>query len=154
MPNIEWRAIKNYEDLYMVSNTGLVKRIRFINGKHNFAQERLLKPIINKDGYAFVRLCKNGKVSNKRIHKLVVNTFLGESNLQVDHIDGNKLNNNLNNLEYVTPKENTNRAWEKGLAKYTDERKQKLSKIAKEKWNNNTFRKWRAKKFENMEYKL
>ena len=154
MQNIEWRAIKNYEDLYMVSNTGLVKRTRFINGKHNFAQERLLKPIINKDGYAFVRLCKNGKVSNKRIHKLVLNAFLGESNLQVDHIDGNKLNNNLNNLEYVTPKENTNRAWEKGLAKYTDERKQKLSKIAKEKWNNNTFRKWRAKQFESMEYKL
>lgn len=48
MQNIEWKQIKDYEDLYMVSNTGLVKRIRFINGKHNFAQERLLKPIINK----------------------------------------------------------------------------------------------------------
>lgn len=144
MQNIEWKPIKDYENLYMVSNTGLVKRTRFINGKHNFAQERLLKPIINKDGYAFVRLCKNGKVSNKRIHKLVANAFLGESNLQVDHLDGNKCNNNLSNLEYVTPKENTNRAWGKGLAKYTDERKQKLSKIAKERWDTNSFRKWRG----------
>ena len=110
MQNIEWKPIKDYENLYMVSNTGLVKRTRFINGKHNFAQERLLKPIINKDGYVFVRLCKNGKVSNKRIHKLVANAFLGESNLQIDHLDGNKCNNNLSNLEYVTPKENTNRA--------------------------------------------
>lgn len=67
--------------------------------------------------------------------------FLGESNLQVDHIDGNKQNNNLNNLEYVTPKENTIRAWNKGLAKYTDERKEKLRKLAKERWNTNSFRK-------------
>lgn len=154
MQNIEWKPIKDYENLYMVSNTGLVKRTRFINGKHNFAQERLLKPIINKDGYAFVRLCKNGKVSNKRIHKLVANAFLGESNLQVDHLDGNKQNNNLSNLEYVTPKENTNRAWNKGIAKYTKERKEKLSKIAKEKWDTNSFRKWRAKKFESIEYKI
>lgn len=41
-----------------------------------------------------------------KVHKLVANAFLGKSNLQVDHIDGNKLNNKLNNLEYVTPKEN------------------------------------------------
>ena len=144
MLNIEWKPIKDYENLYMISNTGLVKRIRFINGKHNFEQERLLKPIINKDGYMFVRLCKCGKVTNKRIHKLVADAFLGKSNLQVDHIDGNKQNNNLFNLEYVTPKENTNRAWKKGLAKYTNERKAKLSKIAKEKWNTNSFRKWRG----------
>lgn len=155
MQNIKWKPIKDYEDLYMVSNTGLVKRTRFINGKHNFTQERLLKPIINKDGYAFVRLCKNGKVSNKRIHKLVANAFLGESNLQVDHLDGNKCNNNLSNLEYVTPKENTNRAWKNGQAKYTKKRKEKLSKIAKEKWETNSFRKWRGiKNIESMECKV
>lgn len=152
MQNIEWEPIKDYEDLYMISNTGLVKRIKFINGKHNFAQERLLKPILNKDGYMFVRLCKDGKTKNKRIHKLVVSAFLGESDLQVDHIDGNKQNNRLDNLEYVTPKENTNRAWNKGIAKYTDERKEKLRKIALEKWKTNSFRKWRNKK--NIKYEV
>lgn len=146
MLNTEWKPIKDYEDLYMVSNTGLVKRTKFINGKHNFEQERLLKPILNKDGYMFVRLCKDGKAKNKRIHKLVANAFLGESNLQIDHIDGNKQNNRLDNLEYVTPKENTNRAWKKGIAKYTGERKEKLRKIALEKWKTNSFRKWRSKK--------
>lgn len=152
MQNIEWEPIKDYEDLYMISNTGLVKRIKFINGKHNFAQERLLKPILNKDGYMFVRLCKDGKTKNKRIHKLVVSAFLGESDLQVDHIDGNKQNNRLDNLEYVTPKENINRAWNKGIAKYTDERKEKLRKIALEKWKTNSFRKWRNKK--NIKYEV
>lgn len=153
MLNIEWKPIKDYEDLYIVSNTGLVKRIKFINGKHNFEQQRLLKPVLNKDGYMFVRLCKDGKTKNKRIHKLVANAFLGESDLQVDHIDGNKQNNRLDNLEYVTPKENTNRAWNKGIAKYTNERKEKLRKIALEKWKTNSFRKWRNKK-ESMSYKV
>ena len=152
--NIEWKPIKDYEYLYLVSNYGEVKRIRFINGKHNFEKERILKPILNKDGYMFVRLCKDGKTKNKRIHKLVANAFLGESNLQVDHIDGNKQNNKLGNLEYVTAKENTNRAWKLGIAKYNDKRKEKLRKIALDKWNKGTFRKWRNKKFESMSYKV
>ena len=155
MQNIEWKPIKNYEELYMVSNNGLVKRIRFINGKHNFEKERILKPIINRDGYMFVRLCKNGKCKNMRIHKLVANAFLGECNLQVDHIDGNKLNNRLDNLEYVTPKENTQRAWKKGIAKYTEERKNKLKAIAVEKWKKGTFRTWRNKQqFKSIEYEV
>ena len=155
MQNIEWKPIKNYEELYMISNNGLVKRIRFINGKHNFEKERILKPIINKDGYMFVRLCKNGKCKNMRIHKLVASAFLGESDLQVDHIDGDKLNNRLDNLEYVTPKENTQRAWKKGIAKYTEERKNKLKAIAVEKWKKGTFRTWRNKQqFKSIEYKV
>ena len=140
MQNIEWKPIKDYEELYMVSSTGLVKRIRFINGKHNFEKERLLKPIINKDGYMFVRLCKNGKSKNMRIHRLVANAFLGESKLQVDHIDGDKQNNNLDNLEYVTPKENTQRAWEKGIAKNTEHQRQISKKIMTERWKNNSHR--------------
>lgn len=100
-----------------------------------------------------VNLSKNGKGNTKRVHRLVANAFLGESNLQIDHIDGNKQNNRLDNLEYVTPKENTNRAWKKGIAKYTDERKEKLRKIALEKWKTNSFRKWRSKK-ESMSYKI
>lgn len=157
MLNIEWRTIKGYEGLYEVSNDGRVRRLRFINGSHNFEKVKECKQTLNTWGYMTVNLCKNGKANTKRVHKLVANAFLGESNLQVDHLDGNKCNNNLSNLEYVTPKENTNRAWKKGQAKYTKERKEKLSKIAKEKWNNNTFRKWRGiktKQFESMEYKI
>lgn len=141
-----WKPIKDYEGIYEVSNLGNVRKLRFINGKHNFEKIKICKQTLNAWGYMTVSLSKNGKSNTKRVHKLVANAFLGESNLQVDHIDGNKTNNRLDNLEYVTPKENTNRAWQKGIAKYTEERKQKLRDIANEKWKNNTFRKWRNKK--------
>ena len=71
-----------------------------------------------------------------KVHKLVANAFLGKSNLQVDHIDGNKLNNKLNNLEYVTPKENIRRAWEKGLAKNTENQRKIVRRTMLKKWAN------------------
>lgn len=155
MLNIEWKTIKGYEGLYEVSNDGRVRRLRFINGSHNFEKIKECRQTLNTYGYMTVNLSKNGKSNTKRVHKLVANAFLGESDLQVDHIDGNKLNNNLSNLEYVTPKENTNRAWKNGQAKYTKERKEKLSKISKEKWKTNSFRKWRGiKNIESMQYKI
>jgi len=151
--NIEWKPIKGYEGLYEVSNDGRVRRLRFINGSHNFEKIKECKQTLNTWGYMTVNLSKNGKSNTKRVHRLVADAFLGESNLQVDHIDGNKRNNRLDNLEYVTPKENTNRAWNKGIAKYTNERKEKLRKIALEKWKTNSFRKWRNKK-ESISYKV
>ena len=142
--------------LYEISNLGNVRRLRFINSRHNFEKIKMCKQTLNTWGYMTVNLSKNGKSNTKRVHRLVATTFLGDSNLQVDHIDGNKQNNRLDNLEYVTPKENTNRAWEKGIAKYTDNRKDKLRKIALEKWKTNSFRKWRNKKeqFKNAMYEV
>lgn len=122
--------------LYEVSNLGNIRRLRFINGSHNFEKIKNCKQTLNTWGYMTVNLCKNGKSNTKRVHRLVAIAFLGESNLQIDHKDGNKQNNKLDNLEYVTPKENTKRAWENGLSKYTEERKQKLSEAAKKRWKN------------------
>ena len=149
MQNIEWESIKDYEDFYMVSNTGLIKSL-------HCGKEKLLKQVIRSSNYQyyFVGLLKNGKRKYFAVHRLVAETFIPNPNnhKQVDHLDGDKLNNNVDNLEWVSPKENTNRAWKKGLAKYTDERKEKLRKIALEKWGTNTFRNWRNKK--SMEYRL
>lgn len=143
MSNEIWKDIKDYEMLYQISNLGNVKSL-------HCNKEKLMKLTIRSKNYPyyFVGLLKNGKRKYFAVHRLVAQAFVNNPNNynQVDHLDGNKLNNNANNLEWVTPKENTNRAWQKGLAKYTDERKQKLSKIAKEKWNTNSFRKWRGVK--------
>lgn len=108
-----WKDIPNYEGLYKASNLGNVKRI-YANGK-----ERFLKTFVDKKGYCNVYLCKNKKIKHYRLHKLIMITFVGNKELSIDHIDCNKQNNRLDNLEYVTQQENCIRAWSNGLCKIT-----------------------------------
>ena len=108
-----WRDIKGYEGLYQVSNLGRIKSLeKIINANfkygntHNY-KEKILKPFKETRGYLKVRLYKNGVAKNYKVHRLVANAFLGENNLTVNHIDKNKENNKLENLEYMTNKNNT-----------------------------------------------
>ena len=69
----------------------------------------------------------------------------------------NKLNNNVENLEWVTPKENTNRAWQKGLAHNTKYQREVARKTMLDRWENNNHRLWRGtktKQFSQMEYRI
>jgi hypothetical protein len=75
-----------------------------------------LKPITHPRGYQHIHI-HHGKAITCRIHRLVMEAFRGFSNLEVNHIDGNKGNNNLSNLEYCTPKENVRHAFTTGLSK-------------------------------------
>ena len=72
---------------------------------------KLLKPIASSNGYWMLR------INNKKTlaHRIILEAFKGKSDLTVDHIDGNKLNNSLDNLEYVTMQENLIRSWKIGL---------------------------------------
>lgn len=118
-----WKDIVGYEGLYQVSNLGEIKRLpRIWNDNHHFLKEKILNQI-DCFGYKRVMLYKNKKYKYYFVHRLVIETFKGKNNLQVDHIDGNKSNNSLLNLEYVTSKENVRRAWQKGLSRAFNVRK-------------------------------
>ena len=102
-----WCDIKNYEGLYQVSNKGRVKSLNYkCTGK-----EQILRPCKNTSGYLYVNFRKNGKRKMYTIHRLVLMTFNpvdGMENLEVNHLDENKENNNLSNLQWTTRKENIN----------------------------------------------
>lgn len=121
-----WKEIKDYEGYYAVSNLGNVKSLEreSWNGKVFWKQsEKLLKQ--NNDGkYLGVTLSKNNKIKRIRVHQLVAQAFLDKPNLigriEIDHIDGNKLNNNIDNLQYLTQRENTIKGIKrKKTSKYT-----------------------------------
>lgn len=117
-----WKEIEGYEGLYEVSDSGKVRRLARItkrkDGKILPVSARELKLCINRYGYQFVGLQKGEKRANYLVHRLVLSTFTHNDNLEVNHIDGNKLNNNLSNLEWVTSKENINHSIASGLRKY------------------------------------
>ena len=95
-----WKPVVGYEGLYMVSNWGRVKSIKF-------GKERILKQNIRR-GYYYVGLSKNGIVKNYYVHRLVATYFVDNPNNkeQVNHKDGVKTNNVYTNLEWVTQEEN------------------------------------------------
>lgn len=106
--------LDNQETLYSISDIGEVR-----NDKRN----NLLK-INNDKGYAHIGLHINGKIKNYRVHRLVALMFIPnpEGKPYVNHIDGNPLNNCVNNLEWVTPQENTIHAVRTGLMLPNNER--------------------------------
>ena len=80
-----------------------------------FGKRREMKPFKTKKGYLRIGLQNKGKIKKFLIHRLVMLTFHGKSELQVNHIDGNKKNNNFLNLEYCTSSENVIHAIDSGL---------------------------------------
>ena len=101
-----WKPIKDYEKYYEVSNLGRVKSL-------HRNKERILKQSMSGE-YLKVVLQKDGKSKTFSIHKLVIHSFkecpLNKIKIVINHIDGNKTNNNINNLEWCTLRDNTNHA--------------------------------------------
>jgi len=125
----KWRQIPGYEGWYDVSNLGRVMRMKKVN---NTFAGRIIKPYVNF-GYNIVALHKNGNVKNNRVHRLVMAAFVGPcpKDIQVNHIDGDKSNNCLENLEYATQSENTTHAYALGLQSQQGE-KNNSSKLTEE----------------------
>lgn len=110
---IEWKKIiiNGEETQYSVSNEGQVR-----NDNTNY-----LLSLTLSQGYRHVGLTINQKPKNCRVHRLVAEAFIPnpENKPYVNHIDGNRQNNNVNNLEWVTPQENIAHAHQTGLVKKT-----------------------------------
>ena len=97
----DWKDIKGYEGLYQVSNLGRVMTVK---------SKRLRKINMTHDGYCKINLSSNGESHWFRVHRLVAQAFIPnpEHKPEVNHIDEDKTNNNVDNLEWVTRKENAN----------------------------------------------
>ena len=103
-----WKAVNGYEGLYEVSDKGRVKGLK---------RNRILKNIVDSLGYVRVSLCKENKIKAHKIHRLVAEHFLKPSEYKVvNHIDGNKKNNSVENLEWCNASQNRKHACDTGLA--------------------------------------
>jgi len=106
-----WKDIVGFEGLYQISNYGNVKSCRrYVNAKFGkrVVNEKLLSLGKDKDGYLMAILCQDGIKQTVKIHRLVANAFIDKFDGKkiVNHIDSNKSNNFVSNLEWVSSLEN------------------------------------------------
>lgn len=135
---IEWADVDGFDGYYKVSNRGEIVSLQRVvmrsNGCPQTIDQRTLSQITDKYGYLTVRLWKNKKCTNRKVHQVVAQAFIPnpESKRQINHKDGDKTNNTVSNLEWSTPAENTSHAYRTGLACMSGEsnHQSKLSELA------------------------
>lgn len=110
-----WKPIEGYEGIYEVSDKGNVRSYR--NGKHGIRKNPIIIVGLMGKHYRSVCLCKDNKKTFYNVHRLVAEAFLPnpENKKEVNHIDGNKLNNCKENLEWASHAENMKHARENDL---------------------------------------
>jgi hypothetical protein len=128
-----WKEIKGYEGLYQVSNYGRIKSLSHINYLGRLRQECILGSRLSDRGYHTAVLYNNGKPKSFRVHQLVAKAFIDNpfNKPHVNHLDGIKSNNFIDNLEWVTISENQKHAFKNGLNRITCKRNEKGKFIKK-----------------------
>lgn len=106
------KDVIGYEGIYRVSSTGTITPVTPRN-----KYRTVLNPSTDGSGYQIVSLVKNGVKHTKTVHRIVAEAFYGQSNLDVNHKNGNKADNRLSNLEFCTKSENSKHAIKTGLFK-------------------------------------
>jgi hypothetical protein len=109
-----WKEVPGYNGIYSASTLGRIRRDMSASGTQI---GRILKPMTNEHGYKFVQFSYKSIVSNHRVHVIIGSTFIGPRpyKFETNHKDGNKANCRLDNLEYLTKKENNEHAKRIGL---------------------------------------
>ena len=138
--NEKWKTITKFPD-YDVSDQGRIRSWRKPGRKPNQKRKKpkFLKPWLDKDGYCQVTLCKNKNQTSKKVHRLVLETFVKScpKGYWTCHNNGIKTDNRLINLRWDTPKNNhadkikhgtTNRGSQHGLSKLTEKQVLKIKK--------------------------
>lgn len=120
MINEVWLPVAGFEEFYEVSDHGNIRSCdRVVNCSRGNSTRlwkgKVLSKIIGAKGYYQVSLSVEGVTHKVYVHRMVAETFLSERNETVNHKDGNKLNNHLSNLEWVTYSENNKHAFASGL---------------------------------------
>ena len=141
------KDIKGYEGLYSISDTGLItaydRIVKMPNGGVKIIKQHMPVQVPDKKGYLKIWLTsKNGIRKMYRVHRLVLENFIGKSKLQCNHKDKNKKNNGIKNLEWVTNKENTIHRIDKSKtsSRYTGVTKLKSGKFMAQKQENGKYK--------------
>lgn len=112
-----WKDIPEYEGMYQVSNFGRIRSVDRIDNIGRKQKGQIIKSLSHDLGYQRVKLSKDGKLKNYLVHRLVAQAFLmlkGKAG-EVNHKDGNKQNNHVDNLEWVTRSDNILHAFRTGI---------------------------------------
>jgi hypothetical protein len=123
----QWKDIPLWEGIYQASDLGRIKSIERVitrsNGRKKFIPECILSQCLSSNGYLNVVLNRNGKKTPKTVHRLIAVTFLGckETDI-IDHINGIKTENNIENLRICTKRQNASftntKKWANKTSKY------------------------------------
>jgi hypothetical protein len=116
-----WKPIDGYLGFYEVSDRGMVRSVNravsVLNGKTRKITGRTIAPKRHSQGYRFVALSKGGAINNRYIHRLVAAAFISNPMRLplVNHLSGDKTDNRVANLQWVTHAENVQHAYDNGL---------------------------------------
>lgn len=112
-----WKDIAGYEGLYQVSNLGRVKSLPKQYG-FSYRPEKILAEVVDSHGYVVFNLRKDGRKKQVYLHRVVASTFIDNpfNYPQVNHLNGDKKDNRVENLEWCTAKQNVQHAYNNGLS--------------------------------------